>query len=136
MGTLLARHAEVLVTMDDDRREIPDGAIFAVDGMISQVGPTSDLPTEAVTLLAFDTPAHLQNWLDSPGRAALLGQAETVMAASDTEIVQSGFEGWFDLAGPAGAKAPAAWKLNYLILAGLYPIVMLEVLFSTTSWTG
>jgi 8-oxoguanine deaminase len=30
--TLLARHADVLVTMDDARREIPDGAIFARTG--------------------------------------------------------------------------------------------------------
>ena len=47
MGTLLARHAEVLVTMDDQRREIKDGAIFARDGMIEQVGPTADLPDTA-----------------------------------------------------------------------------------------
>ena len=47
MGTLLARHAEVLVTMDDERREIKDGAIFARDGIIEQVGPTSELPDTA-----------------------------------------------------------------------------------------
>lgn len=47
MTTLLLRHARLLVTMDDARREIPDGAVFARDGWISQVGPTSDLPPTA-----------------------------------------------------------------------------------------
>ncbi len=51
MATLLARHAEVLVTMDDERREIPDGAIYAADGMIQQVGPTRDLPSDADVVL-------------------------------------------------------------------------------------
>jgi cytosine/adenosine deaminase-related metal-dependent hydrolase len=45
MGTLLARHALVLATMDGD--EIPDGALFARDGLIERVGPTSDLPEVA-----------------------------------------------------------------------------------------
>ena len=51
MTTLLARHAEVLVTMDDDRREIPDGAVLVEDGIVTAVGPTADLPSEADTVL-------------------------------------------------------------------------------------
>src|SRR5579862_1061279 len=51
MATLLARHAELLVTMDDERREIPDGAIFAADGVITKVGRTDELPAEADIVL-------------------------------------------------------------------------------------
>jgi 8-oxoguanine deaminase len=51
VGTLLARNAEVLVTMDDERREISDGGLFIRDNFIEQVGPTSDLPTEADVVL-------------------------------------------------------------------------------------
>lgn len=47
MSTLLARHATVLVTMDEQRREIPDGGLFARDGVIEQVGPTGELPETA-----------------------------------------------------------------------------------------
>jgi len=47
MGTLLLRHAELLVTMDDDDRRIPDGGLFVRDGVIERVGPTVDLPSEA-----------------------------------------------------------------------------------------
>ncbi len=45
MPTLLARHAEILATMDG--AEIPDGGLFARDGWIEAVGPTDGLPTEA-----------------------------------------------------------------------------------------
>ena len=54
MGTLLARHADVLVTMDDKRREIKDGAIFARDGIVEQVGFTSELPCLLYTSDAAD----------------------------------------------------------------------------------
>jgi len=91
--------------------------------------PIPGVQDQWVTLLAFDTPEHLQAWLCSPARAALLGKAETIMAGTETRVVKSGFEGWFDIGQPAGRPPSPAWKLNYLILAGLYPIVMLEVLF-------
>jgi len=45
--TLLIKNARVLVTMDDQRREIVDGAVFVRGNVIEQVGPTSDLPREA-----------------------------------------------------------------------------------------
>ena len=47
MSTLLLRHAELLVTMDDDDRRIPDGGLFVRDGVIEQVAPTAELPAEA-----------------------------------------------------------------------------------------
>jgi cytosine/adenosine deaminase-related metal-dependent hydrolase len=49
MGTLLVRHSRVLVTMDG--AEIGDGAIFARDGWIEAVGPSSDLPDTADELV-------------------------------------------------------------------------------------
>ncbi len=47
MGTLLVRHADILVTMDRGRREIPDGGLFARDGFVEQVGPSAELPATA-----------------------------------------------------------------------------------------
>ena len=44
MPTLLVRHAALLVTMDDHRREIPDGGFFIRDGFIEQVGRSNELP--------------------------------------------------------------------------------------------
>ena len=47
MASLLVKHARVLATMDDDGNEVSDGGLFAVDGFIRQVGPTSELPATA-----------------------------------------------------------------------------------------
>jgi 8-oxoguanine deaminase len=47
MTTLLLNHAAVLVTMDDQRREIEDGAIFVRDNVIEAVGRSADLPATA-----------------------------------------------------------------------------------------
>src|ERR671932_610300 len=47
MSSLLIRHASLLVTMDDDRRRIPDGGLLIVDNVIQAVGPTADLPSVA-----------------------------------------------------------------------------------------
>ncbi|GIZ53663.1 8-oxoguanine deaminase [Noviherbaspirillum aridicola] len=47
MGTLLVRNARVLVTMDAQRREIADGAVFIRDNVIEQVGASANLPQQA-----------------------------------------------------------------------------------------
>jgi len=47
MTTLLVKHATVLATMDDDRREISDGGLFVRDNVIEQVGGTAELPATA-----------------------------------------------------------------------------------------
>jgi 8-oxoguanine deaminase len=57
MTTLLLRHADILVTMDDHRREIPDGGLFVRDGFIEQVGPTAELPASADEIL--DLSGHI-----------------------------------------------------------------------------
>ncbi len=51
MPTLLAKHAAVLVTMDDHQREIPDGGLFVRDGFIEQAGATAELPATADEVL-------------------------------------------------------------------------------------
>ncbi len=47
MSTLLIRNARLLVTMDAQRREIADGAVFVRDEVIEAVGPTAELPRTA-----------------------------------------------------------------------------------------
>lgn len=57
MSTLLVKNAQLLVTMDGGRREIPGGGLFARDGCLEQVGPTSELPNGADEIL--DLSGHL-----------------------------------------------------------------------------
>lgn len=51
MATFIVKNATILVTMDDQRREIPDGGLFIRDGFIEKVGPTASLPSEADEVL-------------------------------------------------------------------------------------
>lgn len=57
MATLLIKHAERIVTMDDHRREIKDGGIFVKNGFIEQVGPTAEMPDGADDVL--DLSGHI-----------------------------------------------------------------------------
>lgn len=51
MSTLLVRHIYRLVTMDEARREIENGALFVRDGVIETVGETDLLPANADEVL-------------------------------------------------------------------------------------
>jgi 8-oxoguanine deaminase len=51
MSTLLAKNADTLVTMDGQRRELKGAGLYAENGIIKQVGPTSALPATADTVI-------------------------------------------------------------------------------------
>jgi 8-oxoguanine deaminase len=51
MTTLLVKNCHTLVTMDDQRREIAQGALFIRDNVIEQVGETEALPATADRVL-------------------------------------------------------------------------------------
>ncbi len=51
MGTLLVKNIHTLVTMDEDRREIRNGALFVRDRVIEAVGTTDALPAAADEVL-------------------------------------------------------------------------------------
>jgi 8-oxoguanine deaminase len=65
MPTTLIRHADVLVTMDANRREIADGGLFIRDNVIEKVGATGDLP------------AHADQIIDLHGHIVLPGLVNT-----------------------------------------------------------
>jgi 8-oxoguanine deaminase len=55
--TMLVKHAEILVTMDDTRRELRNAGLYIEDGRIVAVGATADLPQTADDVL--DLRGHL-----------------------------------------------------------------------------
>ena len=61
MTSLLIQHATLIAAMDDERRRIPDGALFIEDGFIQQVGQTEALPQTA------DRVVRANNLLILPG---------------------------------------------------------------------
>lgn len=91
--------------------------------------PVEDVQDQWLTMVTFDSEAHLEAWLGSDERAALLKEEEGMAHDTATRRVRSGFEGWFDFRRAGGPGRPAPWKLNLVILVGLYPIVMPEILY-------
>ena len=51
MKTLLAKNADILVTIDKDRREIKNASLYAEGGVIKKVGLASELPQTAETVI-------------------------------------------------------------------------------------
>jgi antibiotic biosynthesis monooxygenase (ABM) superfamily enzyme len=89
------------------------------------------------TLVTFDSDEHLEAWLRSDARRTLIDRADHMRDLS-TRTVSSGFAQWFREPIGQAATAPAPWKFNWLILLGLYPIVMTEILFLNPllGWTN
>jgi len=91
--TLILQHADVLVTMDAQRREIPDGALVANGPAVEWVGPTAELP-EQYRRLADEGRAEV---VDMRGHVVMPGLVNThhhmyqsltraVPAAQDAEL--------------------------------------------------
>ncbi|WCD82648.1 MULTISPECIES: 8-oxoguanine deaminase [Pseudomonas] len=55
--TLLVKNADLLVTMDGERRELKQGGLFIEDNVIRQVGPSAELPQTADEVL--DLKGHI-----------------------------------------------------------------------------
>ncbi len=59
--TLLIRHATLIATMDEERREIRDGSVLIRGGVIEAIGPLDELPADAVAQVdeVIDARGHL-----------------------------------------------------------------------------
>lgn len=80
-----------------------------------------------ITIIRFDSGQHLENWLSSNERAALLEEAKNFYLKSHIRKVNSGFNFWFQ--SKTGQQLPAVWKGNMLVLLALYPTIFLYSYF-------
>ncbi len=78
--------------------------------------------TEFHTLLQFDSPDHLEHWLDSDERAEWLERLEGITIECEEVNSLTGMERWFTLPSQAVAQAPPRYKSALLLLLGLYPV--------------
>ena len=92
--------------------------------------PVPNVQDDWLTVVQFDSQDHLDAWLTSADRKRLLDEGSSIFTESHTRTVRSAFAQWFPLEGAAGA-APV-WKMNMLVLLGLYPIVFLFGFFVQT----
>ncbi len=69
MATTIITNATTIVTMDDRRREIPDGALAFRDNQITWVGPTANMPSALLD--------EAQQTIDARGKIVLPGFVNT-----------------------------------------------------------
>jgi len=95
--------------------------------------PVSGIQQEWAILTTFDTSAHLEAWLGSPEREALLADGK---AFSDFQVrrIASPYGSWFGRGRGAADVATPDWKTALSVLVGLYPTVVLLTLALGKIW--
>ena len=96
--------------------------------------PIAGVQDDWLSILRFDTEQHLQAWMDSPVRLALVEEANPFTEDFHTRVVRSGFDQWFSQGGGAASGGPPVWKQNMIVLSMLYPVVFLFGLWVQTPW--
>ncbi|WP_236573007.1 antibiotic biosynthesis monooxygenase [Streptomyces sp. GS7] len=90
--------------------------------------PVRDVQKHWVAVFRFDTREHLDDWLESDTRRALLDEGRAYFASYDVRKVDSAFSGWFRFERRTGSGAPPNWKQAMSVLLALYPTVMVLTL--------
>jgi 8-oxoguanine deaminase len=83
MSTLLVKNTAVLVTMDNEGREIKNGGLFIRDNVIEQVGATDELPNTADTVLDLTDHVVLPGFVNTHHH---LYQSLTRVLAQDADL--------------------------------------------------
>lgn len=91
------------------------------------VEPVPGVSDEWTIVVKFDSPEHLDAWLDSEQRHRLMERIDPELQGNSVRKVSSSFEGWFGV--DASAPPPPDWKQAVSVLLGLYPLVMLDSYF-------
>lgn len=94
----------------------------------SFVQPPQAGETGWTTVLRFDSTPHLDAWLKSDARAAMVKESEDLVQGFHAQRVDTAFPGWVP-SDPATGKQPNRWKVACLILLTLFPVIMLELKF-------
>jgi antibiotic biosynthesis monooxygenase (ABM) superfamily enzyme len=94
--------------------------------------PIPGVQDDWVTILRFDSDAHLEAWLNSEQRKQILEEANAFSLDTHIRKVRVGFESWFKFTGTQQQSPPPTWKVNMIVLLALYPIVFLFSIFVQT----
>jgi antibiotic biosynthesis monooxygenase (ABM) superfamily enzyme len=92
----------------------------------SFVQPPQHNETGWTTVLRFDSAAHLEGWLKSEARAALIKESKDLVTDFHAQRVDTSFPGWVP-SDPATGEQPNRWKIAALILLTLFPVIMLQI---------
>lgn len=73
-------------------------------------------------IMRFDTPAHLQEWENSPVCQGWIARAEALAEQPKVSRI-NGLEAWFSLPEAPHMMPPPKWKTAIVSAVGLYPII-------------
>lgn len=79
--------------------------------------PVAGVQDETVVVFSFDSREHLDAWLVSEERRAMLAEIEPFVEGERTVNVVGGFAGWFGGQGPGVRR----WKQASVVLLALFP---------------
>jgi uncharacterized protein len=104
-------HAEIGAVMRTTEGFLRSELFEAVDG----------LQTDTVVVFSFDSRVHLDAWLQSGTRQALIARFDPLIEGLRHLNVVGGFAGWFST---ADAQPVKRWKQTIAVLCGLFPTAL------------
>lgn len=90
--------------------------------------PTKGTKGIWTSLIRFNSPKEMDMWFASDERKTLVDESDQIVSATEFQNITTSFPGWFKKE-VGSTEGPPNWKTAILILLGLYPCVMLVLIY-------